>query len=126
MAAFPSRDQDAFLAHWRKILADPNVVTRAIVCDGRVAGNVVCWQESGKLLIGYWLDRNFWGRGVATRAIRDFVSELPTRPLYAHVAKHNLASIRVLEKCGFQVAGESCAAAPTGGESVEEFVYSLE
>jgi RimJ/RimL family protein N-acetyltransferase len=41
------------------------------------------------------------GRGIATEAISAFLLLEQTRPLYASVAKHNAASIRVLQKCGF-------------------------
>lgn len=126
MAAFPPRDREAFMAHWQKVLADPNVIQRTIVFDGEVAGNVVCFERSGERQIGYWLGRKFWGQGIATRAVREFVSSISIRPLSAHVAKHNRASARVLEKCGFKIFGEDRAAAVTGGEVVDEFVYTLD
>lgn len=44
--------------------------------------------------------------GVATRALLAFLGEIRDRPLYAGVAEHNHASIRVLEKCGFRVSDE--------------------
>jgi RimJ/RimL family protein N-acetyltransferase len=125
MAAFPPREREAFLAHWRKILADENVIKRTILLGSEVAGNVVCWEHEQKWFVGYWLGRDFWGRGVATRALSAFAESISTRPLHAHVATSNVASIRVLEKCGFQVSGESRAAAPTGGEMVNELIYLL-
>jgi RimJ/RimL family protein N-acetyltransferase len=107
MAAFAARERDAFMAHWARILIDEACVTRAVVVDGHVAGNVVSWEEeSGRRVIGYWIGREFWGRGIATRALGAFLGELSTRPLYAHVAAHNVASIRVLEKCGFAISDE--------------------
>ncbi|HEX2122147.1 MAG TPA: GNAT family N-acetyltransferase [Thermoanaerobaculia bacterium] len=106
MAAFPSRDRDAFDAHWAKILADDSMGTKTIVADGRVTGYVGSWVQSGERLIGYWIGREFWGGGIATRALALFVAELESRPLYAYVARENLGSIRVLQKCGFTVAGE--------------------
>jgi RimJ/RimL family protein N-acetyltransferase len=54
--------------------------------------------------VGYWVGREFWGRGIATRALAAFLDEVSERPIYAGVADTNLASIRVLEKCGFTVA----------------------
>jgi RimJ/RimL family protein N-acetyltransferase len=41
------------------------------------------------------------GAGVATAALAAFLMIVEERPLFAHVAEHNVGSIRVLEKCGF-------------------------
>lgn len=125
MAAFPPREREAFLRHWENILADPSVTKRTIVADGEVAGNAVCYGQSGKWLVGYWLGQKFWNQGLASRAISAFVSSISTRPLHARVAKTNLASIRVLEKCGFKVSGDCRSAAPTGGDVEDEYFYSL-
>lgn len=125
MAAFPSRERAAFMVHSAKILADDTVTTRIVVIETDVAGHVVCFAQAGEQRIGYWLGRRFWGRGIASRALAEFVSTISARPLVAYVAKHNAASMRVLEKCGFERVGEDCSEAPTGGGFVEEFVYSL-
>ena len=111
MAAFPSRDRAAFDAHWAKILADKTGLIRTIVLASaasadsaageQVAGNIVSWNSDGKREIGYWIDRAYWGHGVATAALLEFLRLEQARPLYAGVAKHNAGSIRVLEKCGF-------------------------
>ena len=125
MAAFPPRTRDAFMAHWRKILADSSVTTCTILVGTAIAGNIVCFEQSGKLLLGYWLGRRFWGRGIATEAVAAFVPRIPIRPLHAYVAKTNTGSIRVLDKCGFTLTGEHRTEATDGGETIEEFVYSL-
>jgi RimJ/RimL family protein N-acetyltransferase len=101
MAIFPARDRETFDAHWRKILADDSTIQKTIVYDGQVAGNIGSWQQEGRQLVGYWIGREFWGKGVATRALGEFVEQVRERPLYAWVATSNVGSIRVLEKCGF-------------------------
>ncbi|HZN56086.1 MAG TPA: GNAT family N-acetyltransferase [Candidatus Polarisedimenticolaceae bacterium] len=106
MADFPARDREAFMAHWTKILADPSLTTRTILHDGAIAGNVVSWDAAGQRLVGYWIARKDWGKGIATRALRAFLTVVTARPLHAHVAKHNIGSIRVLEKCGFRREAE--------------------
>jgi RimJ/RimL family protein N-acetyltransferase len=103
MAAFPSRDRAAFDAHWAKIRAGDGIVSRAVLADGVVAGGVNGWVDDGQWLVGYWIGREHWGRGVATRALEQFLTELTDRPLWAHVAVHNVGSARVLEKCGFRL-----------------------
>ena len=125
MAAFPARNQEAFMAHWAKILAEQSNILRTILFDGQVAGNIVSWDQSGERKVGYWVGREFWGKGIATQALAAFLEQVTTRPLYAHVAKHNLASIRVLEKCGFVVTSEDKELASTGGEEVEEWILIL-
>ena len=106
MAAFPARDEDAFMAHWAKILANPTVTARTVLLDGQVAGNMVSFERDGKREIGYWIGQEFWGRGVATRALSLFLGLVPERPMYAGVVPRNGASIRVLEKCGFRQTGQ--------------------
>ncbi len=106
MAAFPARDREAFMAHWAKIMADESNILKTILYGDQVAGNIVSWEHSGEREVGYLLGREFWGKGIATRALAAFLEQVTTRPLYAYVAKHNLASIRVLEKCGFTLTRE--------------------
>jgi RimJ/RimL family protein N-acetyltransferase len=125
MAAFPSRDHDAFMAHSAKIMADPKLIFKAIMCDGQVAGSLVSWEVEGEWEVGYWLGKEYWGRGIATRALAEYIQNVTTRPLYAHVAQHNVGSRRVLEKCGFKVIGEDSYTNPAG-VSVEEFILKLE
>jgi RimJ/RimL family protein N-acetyltransferase len=125
MALFPARDREAFDAHWRRILKDDTVLKRTIVDDGRVAGNVLCWEQDGKHLVGYWVGKEFWGRGLATRALAAFVEAVPARPLHAWVATTNVGSIRVLEKCGFVRAGSRAEHDEKLGRRVEELLFEL-
>ena len=114
MAAFTSRERAAFDQHWAKILADETGLIRTIVIasagsttsapDEHVAGNIVSWNSDARRELGYWIDRALWGRGVATAALSAFLHLEESRPLFAGVAKHNAASLRVLEKCGFTFA----------------------
>src|SRR3974377_733596 len=123
MAAFVSRgpsDRDAFLKHGRRILADPTVTTKAIVQNGEVVGSVGSFLWEGKPQVTYWIRKQYWGQGIATRALAQFVRDLKTRPLYASPARDNAASIRVLEKCGFTLRGSAKAFAGARGEEIEE------
>jgi RimJ/RimL family protein N-acetyltransferase len=106
MAAFPARDREAFMAHWKKILVDETNVLKTIVYEEQVVGNIVSFLMEGKREVGYWIGREYWGHGIATRALELFLEQIRQRPLYAYVDKHNIGSYRVLEKCGFVRAGE--------------------
>ena len=117
MAAFTSRDRDAFMAHWTKILSMESVIARTILFEDQVAGNVVCFEEAGRWLIGYWVGKRFWGNGIATKALAGFLEQIEVRPLYAYVSKQNKGSVRVLEKCDFTLS--------IGIDAGEELVYTL-
>jgi len=125
MAAFPSRDREPFMTHWAKIMANESMIQKTILFNDQVAGNVVCWEQDGEREVGYWLGKEYWGKGIATKALAQLLDQVKTRPLVAHVAKHNIASRRVLEKCGFIFIKEDKYFNP-GGEEIEEFVLKLD
>ena len=125
MAGFPSRDREAFMTHWAKIMADKTVQRKTILFNGEVAGNIVCFEQLGEREVGYWLGKEFWGKGIATRALKEFLKIIKTRPLYAHVAKHNIGSRRVLEKCGFTIAGEDRFFSDFFGKDIDEYILTL-
>jgi len=128
MAAFTSRDptdRDAFMAHWARIRADKTIINRTVVYDGQVAGSVSSFEDDGQLEVTYWLGREFWGKGIATRALAALLDYQTTRPIYARVAKDNAASLRVLRKCGFVITGEDKGYANARGEVIEEYILTL-
>ncbi len=129
MAAFTPpapHDHDAFLARWTRHLADATTRIQTIVCEGEVAGHVSCYEHEGKTEVTYWLGKEYWGRGIATQALRTFVQSVPARPLYARAAKDNVASLRVLAKCGFVIYGEDAGFSAARGVDVEEFLLVLQ
>ena len=121
MAAVPAREKEAHRQHWAKIQADETSINKTILFGDEVAGSIGSWVQDDKRLIGYWIGREHWGKGVATSALGMFVDLLGERPLFAHVAKHNLGSIRVLEKCGFEAQSEE-----TGKDGVVELLMRLD
>lgn len=126
MAHFPSRDRETFMQHWAKILADNENVTRCIVADGEVAGNIVCFEWQGHKEVGYWLGKSYWGHGIATRALAMLLHEVTERPLRAMVVKHNVASLRVLQKCGFKVIDLVTAASDADHvDMLDEYILQL-
>ena len=128
MAAFTARnpaDRAAFMAHWARIMGDETITKRTIVVDGQVAGNVASFEQLGEREVGYWIGKRFWGKGVATRALSAFLREVRVRPLFARVARDNIASLRVLQKCGFTICGEDKGFSQARGEEVEELILKL-
>ena len=131
MAAFTSRDpadRDAFMAHWKRILGDETTINKTILFNGQVAGSVASYEdeEFGKPEVTYWIGKNYWGKGIATRALLALLDHVKERPLYARAVKDNIGSLRVLEKCGFAICGEGKGFANARGAEVEEFILRLD
>lgn len=127
-AAFTAKDPadwDAFQAKWTRILQDDAIVNRTILFQGQVIGHVASFEQFGDQEVSYWLDKAYWGQGLATKALAAFLNEFSVRPLFARAVKDNVASLRVLAKCGFVIVGEDTGFANARGAEVEEFILEL-
>jgi RimJ/RimL family protein N-acetyltransferase len=128
MAAFTAKEptnREAFMAHWARIMANPTVFNRTILYNGDVAGNLLHFTYEDEPKIGYWIGKEYWGKGIASRALAEFLPLIETRPLYARVAKDNIGSIRVLQKGGFVQTGEDSGFSNYRNEETEEYIYTL-
>jgi len=129
MAAFTSEDPSdraRFDAHWARVRHDPTVVARTVVGgSGEILGNTAVFGPPGEREVTYWIAREYWGRGVATAALRELLRLVPERPLGARAAADNAGSVRVLEKCGFVVTGHERGFANARGEEIDELVLTL-
>ena len=129
MAAFTSPDQNdrtAFERRWARLRSDPSTTNRIVEIDGRVVGHIASFDLEGHREITYWIGREDWGRGIATRALKVFLELEATRPLYAGAASDNAASIRVLTKCGFRIVGEGRGFAHGRNEETNDVVLRLD
>jgi RimJ/RimL family protein N-acetyltransferase len=128
MAAFVNEkwnDKDAYLAKWNKLLAE-NITIRSIVLDNKVVGSVSTWQLRGDLQISYGLGKEYWNKGIATRALQQFLAIAPERPLFGRCAFDNIGSMKVLTKCGFKKIGEEKSYAFARKKEIIEIVHLLE
>jgi RimJ/RimL family protein N-acetyltransferase len=128
MAAFTvpdHMDRDAFERRWSRLRADDSLITRAILVDGEVVGTIGSWGVPGEREVTYWIGRSYWGKGIATGALNAFLAVERTRALHAHVAYDNVASRRVLEKCGFRVVGTGRGFARARSSEIEELALQL-
>lgn len=94
------------MAHWAKIMADDTIMIKTILFTGQIAGHILSHGWFGQLEISYWIGKEYWRKGIATKALTVFLGQQKVRPLYARAVKDNIASIRLLEKCGFTIVGE--------------------
>ncbi|GAA5529176.1 GNAT family N-acetyltransferase [Herpetosiphon gulosus] len=129
MAAFTSADPSdyaAFQAHWHNIMADDRIIKRSIIWDQNLIGHIAQFKQFGEPELTYWLDRAYWGRGLASQAVQLLLNEIPTRPLFARVVQDNHGSLRVLTKAGFQIIGQDTGFAHGRDSDVAEYVLRLD
>jgi RimJ/RimL family protein N-acetyltransferase len=129
MAAFTSPDPDdrsSFDRRWARLKSDDSTTNRVVEIDGRVVGHIASFDLEGHREVTYWIGREDWGRGLATRALQEFLRVEATRPLCARAASDNAASIRVLTKCGFRIVGEGREFAHGRNEETDEVVLRLD
>ena len=128
LAAFTPEDQtnkEAYVKKFTGFLHDPTINMQTILVDEIIAGSIAKFVLEREAEITYWLDRNFWGRGVATAALKNFLLLEETRPIFGRVAFDNLGSQKVLEKGGFVKIGTDKGFANARQAEIVEFIYKL-
>jgi RimJ/RimL family protein N-acetyltransferase len=123
MSAFPARDEESFMKYWKAKALNTSSVVKTIMFNECVAGSIECWAQNGRCLVGYWIGREYWKNGIATAALQEFLDHVKWRPLYAYVAQHNKASIRVLKKCCFKVLEHGTFFSEVHGHEMKETVF---
>ncbi|UTX50141.1 GNAT family N-acetyltransferase [Chryseobacterium sp. MA9] len=129
LAAFTSKDfanKEAYLAKFTRLLNDPTINNQTIMADNVIAGSIAKFIMEGDAEITYWIDKPFWGKGVATTALKDFLTLETTRPIFGRVAFDNFGSQKVLENCGFVKIGTDKGFANARQTEIEEFIYRLD
>lgn len=129
MAAFTPEDPDdrnAFDAHMARVRNSPDITLRAVTCDGQLAGSIASFVVDGQTEVTYWIARNAWGRGIATKALALLLELVPVRPLHARAASDNLGSLRALQKLGFQIVGTENSFAAGRSADIKETILRLD
>jgi RimJ/RimL family protein N-acetyltransferase len=131
--AFPSPYTLEDANQWIRSATQENPRTSfAIVIDGAAVGGIGLifkddiFRRSAE--IGYWLSEQFWGRGIATDALKAMTEyafqHFDLCRIWASVFEWNPASMRVLEKAGYQFEGRLRKAVTKDGQTIDEIVYS--
>ncbi|PKF73855.1 GNAT family N-acetyltransferase [Chryseobacterium sp. PMSZPI] len=129
LAAFTSKDtvnKETYLAKYTKLLNDPTVNNQTIIADSMIAGSIAKFVMMGDTEITYWIDKEFWGKGVASSALKNFLTLEKNRPIFGRVAFDNLGSQKVLEKNGFVKIGTDIGFANARQMEIEEYIYRLD
>ena len=128
LAAFTSKDptdKTAYLQKYTKLLNDRTINMQTIIVENIIAGSVAKFEMEGEAEVTYWIDKKFWGKGVATKALKEFLKNENTRPTFGRVAFDNFGSQKVLEKCNFIKTGADKGFANARQPEIEEFIYKL-
>jgi ribosomal-protein-alanine N-acetyltransferase len=128
MAAFMPKDphnKTAYIEKYTKFLSDPTINMRTIRYNDVIVGSLAKFVIENNAGITYWIDRKFWGRGIATTALKEFLKVEQTRPIYGHVAFDNYGSQKVLEHCHFVKIGVDKGFANARQTEIEEYIYKL-
>lgn len=131
---FPSpytmADAEAWIKRWQH--QEP-IINFAIEIDGEVAGGVGLEFRQDIYrktpLLGYWLAEQHWGKGITAKAVKllaDYAfAQLDTIAILAFVLSANTASMRVLEKAGFEQQGTIKRSVIKNDVIYDEHVYCL-
>jgi len=128
LAAFTAKDPNdkpAYIEKYSKFLTDPTINMRTIKADNEIVGSVAKFIMHNDAGITYWIDKKYWGQGIATAALKALLKIEQTRPIYAQVAFDNYGSQKVLEKCGFIKIGKDKGFANARQTEIEEYIYRL-
>ncbi len=128
LAAFTAKDSNdktAYIDKYTKFLTDPTIHMRTLKVNEIIVGSIAKFEREGDAEITYWIDRKFWGKGIATTALKDFLAIENTRPIFGRVAFDNYGSQKVLEKCGFVKIGMDKGFANARQAEIEEYIYKL-
>ena len=119
---------------WVQSQKDRDLLTNFAIADADEAIGAIGLRLQGDIYrrsaeVGYWLGEPFWRQGIATHALRALTeyafATFDLVRLYALVAEWNLASARVLEKCGFTLEGRLRWSVTKDGRTIDQFLYAL-
>jgi RimJ/RimL family protein N-acetyltransferase len=131
---FPHPYTLADASHWIEVANPSTPITNfAIVVDGAAVGGIGLtlkddvFRRSAE--IGYWLGEQFWGRGIVTEAlcaVTDYAfATFDLCRVYAGVFEWNPASMRVLEKAGYEFECRMRKSVTKDGQTLDELIYAM-
>ena len=110
----------------------PDTYSFAILLDNKHVGNIGCHEidyKNENLEIGYWIGKDYWGKGYATKALKLFLTDIrkkfnPVR-ITAYHYTYNPASGRVLQKGGFKHEGTRRKVHKKYGKFIDDEIYAI-
>lgn len=128
LAAFTAKDPNdkkAYIEKYSKFLDVPSINFQTIKVNDEIVGSISKFVIENDAEISYWIDKKYWGKGIATAALNALLKMEQIRPIFGRVAFDNFGSQKVLEKCGFVKIGTDKGFANARQEDIVEFIYKL-
>ncbi|MGI4736253.1 MAG: GNAT family N-acetyltransferase [Janthinobacterium lividum] len=128
LAAFTAKDSGdkiAYISKYTRFLTDPTITMRTIKVNDAIVGSIAKFVMENDAEITYWIGRKFWGKGIATAALKALLKIEQIRPIYGRVAFDNYGSQKCLERCGFLKIGQEQGFANARQIKIAEFIYKL-
>jgi RimJ/RimL family protein N-acetyltransferase len=132
--SFPHPYTRDYAQAWLRLVAEWTPETNfAVTVGGEAVGGIgITLQDDvsrRSAEIGYWLGRAYWGRGIATAAVRALTdwafAHFDLCRLYAGVFEWNPASARVLEKAGYVLEGRLRRSVTKDGRTIDQLLHAL-
>ena len=131
---YPYTKKDAEDYITAMLCADKSAVFAYAIClEDRAVGSIGAFRQSNihfrTAELGYYLAREYWGRGIVTEAVRQLCERVFAQTdilrIYAEPFSDNVGSRRVLEKAGFQLEGILRRNACKNGRVLDMALYAL-
>ena len=131
---YPYTEKDAEDYITAMLCADKSAVFAYAIClEDRAVGSIGAFRQSNihfrTAELGYYLAREYWGRGIVTEAVRQLCEKIFAQTdilrIYAEPFSDNVGSRRVLEKAGFQLEGILRRNACKNGRVLDMALYAL-
>ena len=128
LAAFTPKDPTdkiGYIEKYSRFLTDSTINMMTIKINNEIVGSISKFVMEGDNEITYWIDKKYWGKGIATTALEMFLKIVSNRPLFGRVAYDNFGSQKVLEKAGFVKIGNDKGFANARQKEIVEYIYKL-
>ena len=131
---FPSPYTIELARNWIQFVKDNESATRFVIANDKEAIGeigVVIQPDVHRYSaeIGFWIGEPYWGNGLMTKAVQWMVdycfSELSLKRIFADVMEYNIASQKVLQKCGFELEGVFRKNIFKNDAFYDQFVYAV-
>lgn len=132
--SFPHPYSETDAQEWLDLVTSINPCTHfALEVDGLAVGGIGLKLQDDihrrSAELGYWLGKDYWGRGIATEAVKSLTeysfSHFDLCRIYALIFAWNPASVKVVEKAGFTLEGRLRKAVQKDGKMTDSLLYAI-